>query len=102
MRRLTPHRGANEPRVHTSLHVATRDLSTFLARRWRKPGGKGRYPNRYLWEEFHATLEQLHGMGCDVRRMILASRAWEIGAPSTYFREAKSAARETKLCELLI
>ncbi|KAK4033790.1 ribonuclease H [Parachaetomium inaequale] len=42
----------------------TRWLPRWVARRWRKPKGRGRYGNRDLWEELQGRVEELRVGGC--------------------------------------
>lgn len=67
---------------------ATAWLPQWVRRRWRKPGGQGRYLNRDLWEELHYRIVELQAQGCDVSFWLVTNER-----ESQFIAQAKAAAR---------
>jgi ribonuclease HI len=70
---------------------ATRWLPLWVARRWRKPGGRGKVMNRDLWEELQYRIEGLRRLGCVVSFWLVTNDGE--GHSSRVIAQAKDAAR---------
>jgi len=98
------------------VHGATTWLPRWVARRWRKPRGQGRYMNRDLWEELQHRVDELRAGGCEVSFWLVSDhRDDEKGGPSLFISQAKEAAqraarivpdaemeRFTKMCGIML
>ena len=73
---------------------ATRWLPRWVARGWRKPGGRGGgcYGNRDLWEALQGRVEELRGMGCEVAFWLVPG-VGDVAGGEGIVRRAKVAAR---------
>ncbi|KAK4233052.1 ribonuclease H [Achaetomium macrosporum] len=70
---------------------ATRWLPLWVARRWRRPRGRGMVMNRDLWEELQYRIEELRALGCEVSFWLVTDEGEEHS--SRVIARAKEAAR---------